>query len=554
MDERSPFKPEDRFPCVKSLAESLGAWLDGSQKRAQALTLVRTARQINEEIESLQLQSHQAKEEIQALAQREGSLDLNGLKEHLWILEDKRDGLNTEITLLKAKQTQIYRSALTHKSDLFEAHAGLALSYQSQHQELEYRGEHHQAKLIELSLKEHLEALPQESRAYQELSRYLSGTARCHLNCNVEGAKVSLAPFHLKQRRLVLGPREYLGSMPLHDYPLEIGSYLLTLEHPGYHKLIYPLYNQRNDHIDGLNPEGNSHPIQLLPLGALEADDRYVPAGWCTLGGDPHTPNSLPKQRVWIEGFVIKAIPVTNGEYVVFLNDLIDQGRHDEALRHVPREQSSSDGERGSMVYTLQERFALHTEDRFERHPVTRIEWYSARAYASWLALKTDKPWRLPMEFEWEKAARGVDGRSYPWGEYHDPRWSCMKDSHSGEVKMYDVDQFPLDVSLYGVRGTAGNTRDWCLDTFRDDGPPLQAGRLLMPTEEDLADSGFKSTRGGSYGNSESRSRSADRDWWFPHRSYIGRDFRLLWSLQDLPSLSEREGSSKEKITKLPQH
>ena len=116
-----------------------------------------------------------------------------------------------------------------------------------------------------------------------------------------------------------------------------------------------------------------------------------------------------------------------------------------------------------------------------------------------------------------------------------------------------DVDQFPLDVSLYGVRGTAGNTRDWCLDTFRDDGPPLQAGRLLMPTEKDLADPSFKSTRGGSYGKSESRARSANRDWWFPHRSYIGRGFRLLWSLQNLPSLSEREGSSKEKITKFLQ-
>ena len=106
-----------------------------------------------------------------------------------------------------------------------------------------------------------------------------------------------------------------------------------------------------------------------------------------------------------------------------------------------------------------------------------------------------------------------------------------MKDSHQDEVKMYPVDQFSKDESVYGVRGTAGNTRDWCLDRFRDEGPPLKNSRLLMPSEEDLNDPGFKSTRGGSYGNSSSRARSADRDWWFPHRSYIGRGLRLVWSI-----------------------
>ena len=140
------------------------------------------------------------------------------------------------------------------------------------------------------------------------------------------------------------------------------------------------------------------------------------------------------------------------------------------------------------------------------------------------------------MEYEWEKAARGVDGRAYPWGDIHDPSWSCMKDSHPGDVHIQVVDAFPVDRSIYGVRGTAGNTRDWCLDRFRDEGPILDNGCLQPPTIEDLEDQGFKSTRGGSYGNSASRARSADRDWWFPERSYIGRGFRLAWSVDDKTS------------------
>ena len=137
------------------------------------------------------------------------------------------------------------------------------------------------------------------------------------------------------------------------------------------------------------------------------------------------------------------------------------------------------------------------------------------------------------MELEWEKSGRGVDGRFYPWGDNFDASWTCMKDSHPGETVMQEVDSFPIDESIYGVRGMSGNTRDWCLDKYREEGPLLDKGRLLLSTEEDLADTGFKSSRGGSYGNSASRSRIADRDWWFPERSYLGRGFRIVWGLAD---------------------
>ena len=523
---------EQRYSNMHSFAQALGAWLDGSQKREQALMLVQKAGALNDRIKNVQEQVVKLRTQAKKQTKMIETWQMNESKKALWAIEDEANQLEQEANLLSVQQVQLYRSALAQKADLFEAHCALAFYYQKQHKEAENKGNTSQIQSMEFALKEHLQALPMNSIERLELKSYLSGQATCILRSEPSLARAHLARFELKNRRLVLGEPHDLGQLPLEDYPLNIGSYLLTIEAEGYHACRYPIYNQRNDDHDCLEPDGQSFAIQLLPLGTLAEDDCYIPAGWCRLGGDPHTPNSLPSQKVWIDGFVMKRFPVTNAEYIVFLNELLELGKHNEALRHVPREQSSKDGELGSMVYLLTEdRFCLPKAESFAQCPVTRIEWYSARAYAEWLANKTNKPWRLPMEFEWEKAARGVDGRSYPWGEHHDPSWSCMKDSHKNEVKMYPVDQFSMDESVYGVRGTAGNTRDWCLDRFRDDGPPLKNSRLLMPSEEDLNDTGFKSTRGGSYGNSSSRARSADRDWWFPHRSYIGRGLRLVWSI-----------------------
>ena len=441
---------------------------------------------------------------------------------------------------MQVQRLQLYRAALAHKDDLAEAHMALAIHFQDLHRQAEVSKDEAEAARLELMLSSHVAALPSETQLKHALQDYLAGLALLNLETEPSGANVTLEKFENCNRRLIAQPLREIGPTPLRNIELEMGSYVLRVRHPGFHDTIYPVFNRRAGTLSPVNPEGLTVPLTLLPLGHLAPDDCYVPAGWCFLGGDKHTPNSLPLMRVWVEGFVIKTFPVTHGEYVQFLNALAESGQMSDALVHVPREQSSAEGELGQMAYELSASNLFEIPNNPQSphmspgHPVTMIQWSSARAYADWYATQTGRPWRLPMEFEWEKAARGVDGRAYPWGDFHDPSWGCMKDSHQGAVSMQQVDSFPVDVSVYGVRGTAGNTRDWCLDKFRDDGPPLAGGRLLAPTECDLKDSGFKSTRGGSYGNSASRARSADRDWWFPERSYVGRGFRIAWSIDDL--------------------
>jgi serine/threonine-protein kinase len=70
-----------------------------------------------------------------------------------------------------------------------------------------------------------------------------------------------------------------------------------------------------------------------------------------------------------------------------------------------------------------------------------------ALAYTAWMGERTGQPWRLPTEIEWEKAARGVDGRCYPWDDGYDPSWALNMQSHLGQPLMASVDAYLDDES-----------------------------------------------------------------------------------------------------------
>ena len=538
--------PDARFQRVGEFASVIQAWLDGTKKRELGLELVRQAQALQHRVD----EAAKASVRLQDLAaQTLSKIPLwhpESEKYAGWALETRAQELRIEVKRAETEQGQLLHSALAHKGDLQVAHVALAERCLRLHAEAEATADRAAVYAADLELRAALSEVSHDRPERVGLVRYLAGDGTLSLSTSPPGADVELLVHRSEHRRRVLHHVSHLGHSPVVDHPVPMGSYVARLRKEGFHDLDYPVAIQRQGVWDTLTASGEPGSVPMLPLGTLGPEDCYVAAGWCWLGGDPLTPNSLPKQRVWVDGFVIRRFSVTHREYLEFVNALLRAGDRQAALVHVPRQQTSDAGELGAMVYRLDDEGEFTLPDASLEgavgalHPVTLVKWDSARAYAQWLRTTTKRPWRLPMEFEWEKAARGVDGRCYPWGDRFDPSRSCMKDSHDGPVKIQSVDSFPVDRSVYGVRGTAGNTRDWCLDKFREEGPPLDGGRLLQPSATDLADTGFKSTRGGSYGNSAARARSADRDWWFPDRAYVGRGLRVVWGIDDAASADER--------------
>jgi formylglycine-generating enzyme required for sulfatase activity len=108
--------------------------------------------------------------------------------------------------------------------------------------------------------------------------------------------------------------------------------------------------------------------------------------------------------------------------------------------------------------------------------PVLGISFDDAQAYCEWYAERTGIAVRLPTEEEWEKAARGTDGRLYPWGNRFDPTFCKMGASRPGRPVPERVGTFPADMSPYGVHDMAGLVGEVCDSPFGAD-PELRVVR-----------------------------------------------------------------------------
>lgn len=106
-----------------------------------------------------------------------------------------------------------------------------------------------------------------------------------------------------------------------------------------------------------------------------------------------------------------------------------------------------------------------------ERHPVVLVSHDDARAFARWLSERSGRTWRLPAEAEWEKAARGTDGRFFPWGDVFDPK--RLNSADLGPFDTEPVGSHPSGASPFGMLDAAGQVYEWTAT-------PAGPGRFLV--------------------------------------------------------------------------
>ena len=274
--------------------------------------------------------------------------------------------------------------------------------------------------------------------------------------------------------------------------------------------------------------------ITHSPSDAYEkmlSDMVMIPAGEFTMGtpdGSDGFPDEHPERRVFLSGYWIDRFEVTNHAYAVFV----------QATGHRAPANSNA-----ALTLWRDSRPLPGIED----HPVVNVSWEDAAAYCRWMGK------RLPTEAEWEKAARGTDGRRYPWGNewtfttansasYWAQRtiefrsgaeWEdfwlngagarLAKDKGvQGEILTMPVGSFPHAISPYGIVDMAGNVAEWVQDWY--DPNYYRTAPLTDPSGPNQG--AIKAMRGGSWLKPAMSLRTSDRDWGTMDSRPSGTGFR----------------------------
>jgi formylglycine-generating enzyme required for sulfatase activity len=188
----------------------------------------------------------------------------------------------------------------------------------------------------------------------------------------------------------------------------------------------------------------------------------------------------VTRKQQWYEGehsrgtattsaYTIMATPITNAQYAAFVMatghrapDVDPRTWQDYSLRH---------------DYPATRRFAWRDSKQpahRDRHPVVLVSRADAEAYARWLSKTTGHRWRLPTEAEWEKAARGTDGRYFPWGNTFDPE--RLNSADHGPFDTIPAGSHTGGASPYGMLDGAGQVFEWTADRGNDGKAVVKGG------------------------------------------------------------------------------
>ncbi|MHC1773637.1 MAG: formylglycine-generating enzyme family protein [Flexilinea sp.] len=216
--------------------------------------------------------------------------------------------------------------------------------------------------------------------------------------------------------------------------------------------------------------ENESIPVQQLPVTDSMV---LIPDGNFMMGSDTanaHT-DEKPIHEVRLKKYWIDKVPVTNGDY----QRCVEAGNCSD-----PAAKSS------------QTRPDYYGNSIYANYPVVNVDWNQAVTYCKWLGK------RLPTEAEWEKAAKGDDNRTYPWGEIAPDEYRLNFDHQIGDT--VEVGKYLAGKSPYGVLDLAGNVWEWISDWYGE-AYYQNLGEALVSNPQGPSEGSYRVLRGGSFGS-----------------------------------------------------
>lgn len=517
---------ESRPDSADHVAERVESYMEGAKekerRRQEAARLCTSAREPVERFEALMRQQREL-----AKTAREMLLGIEGWepverKGAAWDISERATVAEREGARALAQAIDLFTKALGYDAGSRAAHRGLAELYWARACDAE-RERRHASRI-------YFETLTLEHDIDGHFAAMMSAPATVVIESDPPGAEVIAERYRESDRMLVPFDEERLGTTPV-TAKIEQGSYRITLRAEGKRDVRYPVLLDRGSHHEAR--------VRLFTDAEIGEGFIHVPAGTAIIGGDPEAFDALEREEVFVADFAIQEFPVTMREYCAFLGSLPE----DEALKRAPHDKRGSEGlavhrradgswEPSDFIIEgpARELFPIE-EGHLWQVPAVLLDWFDARAYCQWRSARDGCAYRLPTEHEWEKAARGADGRFFPWGDRFDPTFCKMRDSRSFTHQPEPIGTFAGDVSPYGVRDMAGGMREWVGD-IAGELSAEEAWSAEEPTEStDRGESSLRMIRGGAWSTPLDWCRGASRTSMFALARGTGLTMRLAKTL-----------------------
>ena len=414
-----------RFADGKALAAALEGFIEGSRRRDESLRLARMGEEKGAEYRRAADAARRKEEDLRQRRSSTAPWAPAELRQQLWAEEAVWRDLRRIRDNTYDESISLYQSALKRDADNQSARDGLAGLYVRRMEEAERRGE------LATSRFYRGQALRFDTGRFRP---HIQGPFQLDLHADRGEAQVRAQRIQLHRDRVLRpGDPVELGEVPLDSVPLDAGSWLITVSADDGCQIRIPVYA----HL----------PRRLELQGSFEAASKvadgyvFIPAGAFTAGGDPMAIDAPPLHECSLVNFAISRHPITQAEFKAFLAEEGTQS--------------------GFKCWDGPETVPGEDQPRLPALGITRD---AAEAYAKWLSRREGRSFRLPTNNEWEKAARGVDRRAFPWGNDWEPTFCNGPDGFARDPRPRAVGSSPEDCSVYGVFDLAGGVAEWVSD------------------------------------------------------------------------------------------